>query len=68
MKAFCIEQNPDRVSRIKKNAQELGLDRLHVIQAQAPETLHDLPLPNAVFIGGGISDALLHTLWYILLH
>ncbi len=64
--AFCIEQNPDRVSRIKKNAQELGLDRLHVIQAQAPETLHDLPLPNAVFIGGGISDALLHTLWHIL--
>jgi len=64
--AFCIEQNPDRVSRIKKNARELGLDRLQVIQAQAPEKLHDLPLPNAVFIGGGIGDALLHTLWHIL--
>ena len=59
LRATCIELNADRAARIKTNALELGVDRLNVIQGAAPEALADLSPPDAVFIGGGLSEDLL---------
>ena len=62
-RATAIETRPDRAARIRSNAETLGVDRLEVIEGQAPEALETLPVPDAVFIGGGLSDALLTDLW-----
>ena len=56
-RAIAIEREPERCERIRRNAAALGTPGLHVLQAAAPEGLADLPAPDAVFIGGGASDA-----------
>lgn len=60
--ANCIEARSDRAERIVENAVRLGVDRLDVVTATAPDALQGLPLPQAVFIGGGLSDDLLNCL------
>lgn len=57
--AITIEPRPDRAARIRRNADQLGVDRLQVITGLAPDCLTELPPPNAVFIGGGLSEVLL---------
>lgn len=61
--AITIEPRADRIGLIKANAIALGVDRLRVIEGRAPEALADLPTPDAVFIGGGLSAALLDWLY-----
>ena len=60
--ATVIETRQDRSERIEQNARKFGLDRLKVVQTRAPEGLTELDPPNAVFIGGGLSDDLLTSL------
>jgi len=44
--------------------ESFGLSHRHrLTEARAPEGLDGLPAPDAVFIGGGASDALLTPLW-----
>ena len=62
LQATIVEANRDRADRIRRNAKSLGVDRLQVVEGKAPEALDSLPLPNAVFIGGGLSEALLQKL------
>ncbi|MFP7674627.1 precorrin-6y C5,15-methyltransferase (decarboxylating) subunit CbiE [Marivita sp. S0852] len=57
--ATSIEPRSDRAARITRNAAQLGVDRLAVVQGRAPEALADLPVPDAVFVGGGVSHGLL---------
>jgi precorrin-6Y C5,15-methyltransferase (decarboxylating) len=57
--AMAIESRPDRAARIRANAARFGLDRLRVVDGTAPAALADLLLPQAVFIGGGLSADLL---------
>lgn len=65
--AHCIEPRADRCTNITANAAAFGIDhRLHVICAAAPDGLANLPAPDAVFIGGGGSIALLAALWPLL--
>lgn len=64
--AIGFEADPARAARAARNAAALGVDRLQVVQASAPEGLTGQPLPDAVFIGGGLSEALLQHLWGIL--
>ncbi len=61
--AIAMEADPERAARARANAAALGVDRLRVIEARAPERLPDGPTPDAVFIGGGLSPALLDALW-----
>ncbi|PAU71184.1 precorrin-6y C5,15-methyltransferase (decarboxylating) subunit CbiE [Vreelandella alkaliphila] len=62
--AVGFEQNAERTARARSNANNLGVDWLEVKQGRAPEVLNDTPpLPDAVFIGGGLSQALLDDLW-----
>jgi precorrin-6B C5,15-methyltransferase / cobalt-precorrin-6B C5,C15-methyltransferase len=63
--ATAFEADPIRAARARANALALGVDRLHVIEGRAPDVLSG-PAPDAVFIGGGLSEALLTHLWDIL--
>lgn len=60
--AVSIEMRPDRAARIRANADRLGVDRLTVVEGEAPTALDGLAPPQAVFVGGGLSDALLSDL------
>ena len=56
-RTIAIEARADRAARIMRNAAALGVPALEVGVGTAPEALVDLPPPDAVFIGGGASDA-----------
>ena len=59
-----IEERPERAERARRNAQELGVTTLDIRIGQAPEALADLPVPDAVFIGGGASEpGVFETAW-----
>jgi precorrin-6Y C5,15-methyltransferase (decarboxylating) len=53
--AIAIEPRDDRAERIERNALALGVPDLQVVRDHAPEALQDLPTPDVVFVGGGIS-------------
>ncbi|WP_395337465.1 precorrin-6y C5,15-methyltransferase (decarboxylating) subunit CbiE [Novosphingobium sp. BL-8H] len=61
--ACAVEADASRAERVRTNSAALGVDRLQVLCGLAPQTLPDGPLPDAVFIGGGLSHTLLETLW-----
>jgi precorrin-6B C5,15-methyltransferase / cobalt-precorrin-6B C5,C15-methyltransferase len=54
-RAFAIERDESRRDFILRNAAALGVPELHLIAGAAPAALRDLPAPDAVFIGGGLS-------------
>ncbi len=53
--AIAIEHHPDRLQNITTNAHTLGVPNLQIIAGSAPKALTDLPTPDAVFIGGGLT-------------
>jgi precorrin-6Y C5,15-methyltransferase (decarboxylating) len=55
-RAIAIEANAERVERIAANASALGVPRLDVRHGRAPAALDGLPAPDAVFVGGGVSQ------------
>lgn len=54
-RAIAVERRADRRERIVRNAHCLGVPWLEVIDGEAPAVLAELPAPDAVFIGGGVS-------------
>lgn len=64
--AIGFEADPLRADRARLNARDLGVDHLQVFATRAPEGLADQPPPDAVFIGGGLSEDLLTALWQVL--
>lgn len=64
--AVAIEADPQRAARLRGNADAIGVDRLVVVTGTAPAALASLPRPDAVFVGGGLSQALLESLWELL--
>lgn len=65
--ATAVEMRADRLAGIRDNAHRFGVDHLGVVQGQAPEVLADLPVPDAVFIGGGASTpGLIDACWQAL--
>ena len=62
--AIAVERDADRCARIARNAAALGVPRLKVQHGAAPEALELLPVPDAVFIGGGLAlPGLIETCW-----
>lgn len=61
-RAISIEADATRADRLMANAAQLGVDRLACLTGRAPDALEGLDLPDAVFIGGGLSQALLDRL------
>ena len=66
-RATAFEGDAERAARIGRNAMALGVDRLAVVIGRAPDALPRDGAPDAVFIGGGLSDALLEALFARLL-
>ncbi|HEX3860199.1 MAG TPA: precorrin-6y C5,15-methyltransferase (decarboxylating) subunit CbiE [Stellaceae bacterium] len=54
---IAVESRLDRVARIRANAAAFGVPGLVVKVGEAPAALTGLPAPDAVFVGGGASDA-----------
>lgn len=55
----AVEQRAERVSNIRSNAANFGIDhRLTVHHGHTPDLLASLPKPNAIFVGGGFDLAL----------
>jgi precorrin-6Y C5,15-methyltransferase (decarboxylating) len=52
-RAIAVEQKPERAARIGRNALNLGVPALRVVEGRAPEALEGLPQPRAMFVGGG---------------
>ncbi len=57
MRAIAIERRADRAARIRRNAAAFGVPGLEIVEDVAPAALASLEPPNAIFIGGGASDA-----------
>lgn len=53
--AMAIERDAARRDFIARNAAALGVPTLRIVAGDAPAALADLPAPDAVFIGGGLS-------------
>jgi len=49
--AIAVERDPGSCARVRKNAASHGAC-VRIVEGEAPEALHDLPEPDAVFIGG----------------
>lgn len=63
-RAVAVESRPDRAGRIARNALALGVPGLRVVEGRAPDALADLPVPDAVFVGGGATTpGLLDACW-----
>ncbi|MFB9978409.1 precorrin-6y C5,15-methyltransferase (decarboxylating) subunit CbiE [Mesorhizobium kowhaii] len=57
LRAIAIEADPIRAARIGRNAAACGVPGLVVVEGSAPKALARLDTPDAIFIGGGGSDA-----------
>ncbi|WP_079125290.1 precorrin-6y C5,15-methyltransferase (decarboxylating) subunit CbiE [Streptomyces lushanensis] len=63
-RAVSVERDPARAARIGRNARALGVPGLRVVTGAAPEALAGLPVPDAVFVGGGLTvPGLLDACW-----
>ncbi|TIL65431.1 MAG: precorrin-6Y C5,15-methyltransferase (decarboxylating) subunit CbiT, partial [Mesorhizobium sp.] len=57
LRAIAIETDATRATRIRHNASHCGVPGLVVIEGPAPRAFAKLETPDAIFIGGGGSDA-----------
>jgi precorrin-6Y C5,15-methyltransferase (decarboxylating) len=55
-RAIAFEQVPGRLAMISANAEALGVPSLSIVPGRVPASLEGQPAPDAVFIGGGVSD------------
>lgn len=63
-RASGVEADAARAARARGNAESFGVEeRFHVLETRAPAGLELLDRPDAVFIGGGASAALLERVW-----
>jgi precorrin-6Y C5,15-methyltransferase (decarboxylating) len=63
-RAVSVERDPARAARLTRNAATLGVPRLRVVTGAAPAALAELPAPDAVFVGGGLTaPGLLDACW-----
>jgi precorrin-6B C5,15-methyltransferase / cobalt-precorrin-6B C5,C15-methyltransferase len=62
--AISIEQHSHRLQFIADNMAVLGTPHLQLVQGKAPTALANLPTPDAIFIGGGVTaPGLLDSCW-----
>ena len=67
-RAIAIEQNSTRLNYIADNATALGTPNLQIMAGKALEVIPNLPTPNAIFIGGGVTaPEILENCWNVLL-
>jgi precorrin-6Y C5,15-methyltransferase (decarboxylating) len=57
LRAIAIEAQAERAARIGRNAASFGVPGLQIVHGSAPGVLAGLPAADAIFVGGGASDA-----------
>lgn len=63
-RAIAIEGHAERQRFIERNRDALGVPGLQLVAGRAPDALRGLPVPDAVFIGGGATvQGVLETCW-----
>lgn len=63
-RAIAIEADAGRQSFIEHNRDALGVPSLQLVKGAAPLALQGLEAPDAIFIGGGVTDdGVLDTCW-----
>ena len=63
-RATAVERDPARAAMIAQNSARLGTPFLDIVTAETREAIDKLDDPDAVFIGGGLSEAgLVDTVW-----
>ena len=63
-RAIAVEARGDRAERVKRNAMTLGVPGIDVVCGSAPDALTGLSVPDAVFLGGGLTaDGVLEACW-----
>ena len=62
-RAIGVECRADRRAFAAENAVTLGAPALNLIDGTAPEALANLPAPDAVFIGGGLTPEVFAVAW-----
>jgi len=66
-RAIAIEPNESRREMIADNARNLGTEKIEIIAGEAPEALAALAQPDAIFIGGGLTqDGVFEACWQAL--
>ena len=55
--ASAVEADAERAQRIARNARRLGVPGLDIVTGRAPAALESLRAPDAVFVGGGATEA-----------
>jgi len=65
-RAIGIEPRADRRAMAAANALALGAPKLELIDGHVPEALEGLAAPDAVFIGGGLSEETFNAAWHAL--
>jgi precorrin-6Y C5,15-methyltransferase (decarboxylating) len=49
---YAIERDPEQQACLARNVGRHAATNVHIVAAEAPAALHDLPRPDAVFLGG----------------
>jgi precorrin-6Y C5,15-methyltransferase (decarboxylating) len=67
-RAVALERDPARIAAIRRNADNLGVPYLKIVEGEAPAALAQLTLPpDAVFVGGGVAcTGMLDACWNVL--
>jgi precorrin-6Y C5,15-methyltransferase (decarboxylating) len=55
-RTIAVEANEKRQGIIERNASVLGVPDLQLVRGEAPSALDGLERPDAIFIGGGVTD------------
>ncbi|MEZ5690389.1 MAG: precorrin-6y C5,15-methyltransferase (decarboxylating) subunit CbiE [Rickettsiales bacterium] len=63
-RAIGFEKIPERAERAKRNAINLGVPDLRIIEGSVPDSLREIEAPDAIFIGGGAGNPkVIETAW-----
>ena len=63
-RAIGFEKSPERAARAGRNAASLGVPYLEIRKGSAPAVLQGAEAPDAIFVGGGVSEpGLLAAAW-----
>lgn len=54
--AIAFEREGERLQMIAVNANALGVPTLRIENGEAPESLVNMPSPDAIFLGGSVAD------------
>ncbi|MEO7446705.1 MAG: precorrin-6y C5,15-methyltransferase (decarboxylating) subunit CbiE [Humibacillus sp.] len=58
-----VERDAARAERIRRNARALGVPGVRVVEGSSADVIARLPRPDAVFVGGGATAALVDACW-----